>query len=240
MSHLIVNEPAFILHTRLFKETSLIVEFITQNHLRVHAVAKGARSQKSKTKYYLQPFLPITISLIGKHELLTLTQIEPIGFSYQLKGHGLLSGLYINELLVKLLRRHHAEPGIFEIYQQALESLMSASNDTIQIEKSLRQFEYELISALGYGFSWDMTADQHQTILPSKQYVFDAPRGFVDCQNWHGEASLVFSGVHLLAIAEQNLQNPTVCRTAKQIMRTAITRLLEGATLRSRELFFTS
>jgi DNA replication and repair protein RecO len=41
------NQPAYVLHTYEFKETSLVVELFTKEHGRVAAVAKGARRPRS-------------------------------------------------------------------------------------------------------------------------------------------------------------------------------------------------
>ncbi|HIC27439.1 MAG TPA: DNA repair protein RecO, partial [Gammaproteobacteria bacterium] len=41
-------EPSVVLHTRPYKETSLIVDLFTRNHGRVSVIAKGAQRPKSK------------------------------------------------------------------------------------------------------------------------------------------------------------------------------------------------
>ncbi|MGY8817310.1 MAG: recombination protein O N-terminal domain-containing protein, partial [Pseudomonadales bacterium] len=43
-------EPAFVLHTRPYRETSLLVDFFTRNYGRFRAVARGARAAKIGTK----------------------------------------------------------------------------------------------------------------------------------------------------------------------------------------------
>ena len=41
-------EPAYILHSRAFRETSLIVEALTREHGRIAVVARGVKSPRSR------------------------------------------------------------------------------------------------------------------------------------------------------------------------------------------------
>ena len=62
-------EPAFVLHTRPYRETSLLVDFFTRNYGRFRAVARGARAAKIGTKK-LNPYTQLLIGWAGKTELL--------------------------------------------------------------------------------------------------------------------------------------------------------------------------
>ncbi len=50
-------QPAYVLHTRPFQNTSLLIDFFTTDYGRLRAIAKGARSAKSKYRSLLQLWL---------------------------------------------------------------------------------------------------------------------------------------------------------------------------------------
>src|SRR5690606_13432265 len=101
---------AWLLHSRPFRETSLLLEFLTLEHGRVTAIALGARSIKGRLRLLLQPFVLLRISVTGKHELRNLQASEASAPGLLLQGERLFAGLYLNELLVRLLQGHEAEP----------------------------------------------------------------------------------------------------------------------------------
>ena len=102
----ILLQPAFVLHLRHFRDTSLLVDFLTKDYGRVGAVARGARSQKSRYRGYLRPFVPLLATWSGRSELMSLNDLEAGGSPMLLEGRALLAGMYLNELLVRLLHQH--------------------------------------------------------------------------------------------------------------------------------------
>jgi DNA repair protein RecO (recombination protein O) len=119
-------EPAFVLHTRVYRETSLIVEVFGRDTGRFGLVAKGARRPKSALRGMLQSFHPLLLSWSGSGELGLLTGAEPDGYMRPLAGKALFSGFYINELLMRLMHRHDPHPELFHYYRHAIESLNQA------------------------------------------------------------------------------------------------------------------
>ena len=109
-------QSSFVLHTRKYRETSLIVELFTRNFGRVGIVARGARSRRSVRNALLQPFSPICASWVTRGELGTLTAVERDATLHSLRGRALACGFYLNELLVRLLTRHDPHPLLFECY----------------------------------------------------------------------------------------------------------------------------
>ena len=92
-------QPAYLLHSYPYRETSLVIETFTRNRGRVALVARGARRPRSALRGVLLAFQPLTISWSGRTELRTLHKAEWQGGLPQLKGDALLCGFYINELL---------------------------------------------------------------------------------------------------------------------------------------------
>ena len=145
--------PAYVLHSRPYRDSSALVDLLTLHHGLQRVVWRGARGQRRKVSP--QPFMPLLVGLGGRSELKTLTQAEIAGRFSLLQGETLFSGLYLNELLVRLLVGGEPQPILFAAYQQSLEQL--AAGDPV--EPILRRFEWQLLELLGYGFS--LTEDAH-------------------------------------------------------------------------------
>ena len=149
MSHTHFLQSAYVLHSRPYRDTSLLIDFFTREHGLVGAVARGVRSAKSPLKGVLLPFTPLFISFSLKKELAVLMHAESNRSMHVLEGKQLFSAFYLNELLMKLLQRHDAHPQLYDYYHQALCELSLEKN----IEIPLRRFEKYLLSELGYGLN---------------------------------------------------------------------------------------
>jgi DNA repair protein RecO (recombination protein O) len=227
MTKRFVLQPAFVLHSRRYNETSALVDLFTFPEGRVTAIARGSRFRG-----ILRPFVPLLISGSAKTELMNLSVAEINGAAFELSGHRLFSGMYLNELLVRLLQRYDPHPELFMAYQQTLAALESHHEN---MERQLRLFERELLSRLGYGISLDKEAESGAPILPDGVYYFDPQRGFYKSE-FVRASFLIFKGKHLLAFNSGVLVDEGDLRAAKQLMRVAIEFLL-GKSPRSRELF---
>ena len=228
----IALQPAYVLHHRAYRETSVILDLLTQDHGRISAVARGVRQARSPLKPLLQPFIPLLVSWQGRSELMTLLAAEPDGHTQRLTGENLLSGLYLNELLVRIMPKYDAHPGLYTIYQQ---TLLELTNPDL-LQKSLRLFEKNLLEALGYGLQ--LMYDTHSNEISAERiYRFHADRGFELCQNPAEAPTTLFSGKSLLALADEQLQDETILREIKRLMRLALAPLLGHHPINSRQLY---
>jgi len=227
-------QPAFILHSRPFSDSSLIVDCLTQDHGRLSLLAKGARSQKSRQRQLLQPFNSLSISWQGKSDLKTLTHAEIMGGypTDPLQGHFLYSAFYINELLVRLLPEKDFCGGIYQLYHQLLKSLYANEH----LESQLRNFELRLLQELGYGVQFDRDIRSGLPIRPDCYYRFVREQGF---EVTHGSSSgeVMFWGAHLQSIALGDFRDDQVLLTAKKFSRMALHPYLGSKPLQSRKLF---
>ncbi len=71
-------QRAFVLHSRPWSETSLMLDVFTEESGRVRLVAKGARSKRSNLKGALQPFTPLLLRYSGRGEVKTLRSAEAV------------------------------------------------------------------------------------------------------------------------------------------------------------------
>ncbi|MGB4249052.1 MAG: DNA repair protein RecO [Pseudohongiellaceae bacterium] len=229
-------QPAYVLHTQPFQNTSLLVDFFCLDHGRIRAVAKGARRPKSRTRALLQPFQPLLVTLAGRAELKTLTAVEGSVNAFNLQGTRLFSGMYLNELLVRLLLFNEGHPELYRSYQQAIIGL-HGDRDLQQI---LRCFELKLLDALGYGFNREDDCTTGQPIDPDALYLFHPDVGFERVAG-HTEAHVgnpaLFSGSDILSLGSNLSDDRVVSNAARRLTRMALQAHLGDKPLVSRELF---
>jgi DNA repair protein RecO (recombination protein O) len=230
MSAGVRQEPAYVIHRRPYRETSLLVDVFALGHGRISLVARGATSPKSPLKAQLQPFQPLLLDWSGRSDLKTLTQAENRRGPLIAGGQALYCGFYLNELLQLLLPGGDPHPELFAAYIQALESLAEEQD----IEPVLRRFERALCDSLGYGFRWGET-DQGAGVQAQQRYCYDPQQGIVAVPT--GQSIGGLSGEALLALDAGDLESAEARRTAKRVMRTLIDFLLQGRPLKSRDLF---
>lgn len=225
---------AFILHTRAFKETSLIIDAFTYEHGRVNLIAKGARgnSCKNNKRALLQPFQPLQISWLGRSDLKTLKQLEADGLPFKLSSSNNLCGLYINELLTKLLHQWDPQYAVFEQYFITLKQLAKAEKPQLL----LREFELFLLDELGYAIDWHADIDG-DFIEAEKDYVYLPEQGFqMKTSVLESHNILSISGKLILDVAERSWQCSGSLALARKVCRQIIDRLLDGKELNSRKL----
>lgn len=227
-------QPAYILHYRPYRETSLLLDLFSQDHGRIALVSRGTRKSRSPTKALLQPFNPLLISFQGKSELMNLIEVEPNGPHSQLRGDCLLSGFYLNELLMRVLQKHDPHPRLYAVYQQTLLTLQSMPLQ----QKTLRLFEKKLLEELGYGLQLAHDFATGAPLIHDKNYRFYPEFGFkIGDENDNPASAMIFSGKSLLALAREELEDPEVLRDAKRLMRQVLGPLLGPQPLQSRKLF---
>ncbi|WP_294945273.1 DNA repair protein RecO [Sulfurivirga sp.] len=148
-----LEQPAFLLHRRPYRETSLLASFITPEQGRVDLVVKGVRSTSRRARQrqaWLQPFVPLTLRWRPRPggRLSTLYQFEAVGGGVALRHMGLLCGLYANELLQRTLTEGEPVEALFERYVRTLETLAQTAQPAQQAW-ALRQLEWALLEVLG-------------------------------------------------------------------------------------------
>ena len=231
-------QPAFILHSRAYRETSLLLDVFSKQDGRISLIARGVRTNRSKLRPILQPFVPLLISWQGKSELMMLTSAESESAPLQLQKECLFSGFYLNELLVRVLQKNDPHPALYTIYSDTLLELQSG-----QLHQStLRLFEKKLLEELGYGLQLQQDFSTGDALIPEQFYQFYPERGFK--RSLLGEKEgLQFKGQYLLALANEELKdnngndNHEAMRDIKSLMRIALASLLGLHALQARKLF---
>src|SRR5476651_2023119 len=161
------QEPAFVLHTYPYKETSLIVEAFSRGQGRTALIAKGARRPRSAMRGVLHAFQPLRFSWAGSGEMNTLVSAEWQGGLPFLRGFGLMCGFYLNELILRLLPREDAHESLFDTYAHSLERLGHGETSA----PVLRSFEKRLLAELGYAMILDRDVASGAAIDPAAHYL---------------------------------------------------------------------
>lgn len=231
------TQPAFVLHTRSYSETSLLLEVFTSQHGRLGLIAKGARRPASRLRAVLAPFQPLLIGWSGRGELMILTGAEPDGAEYGLQGEVLYCGFYLNELLMRLLHRHDPHEQLYTVYRETLATLVGV---TSRYEVALRLFEKRLLRELGYGLMLEHDVTDRSPVVADALYEYIPERGPIRIR--HPELNARSQGVRvrgasLLALANDDLSEPRALREAKALMRTLLAPHLGDRPLHSRHLF---
>lgn len=221
-------EPAWILHQRPYRDSSLLLEVFSRTHGRVVLVARGARSSRSRWQGLLQIMRPLALSWSQRGELGTLTGADGRGQARRVPGREVLCGCYLNELLLRLMTRNDPHPDSFDRYEQALGTL--AGNE----EQALRVFEKQLLQSLGYGLLLDCEFDSGAAVRAEHWYEYQLERGPVRLVEQ--QPGLCLQGSSLLALHRNELTDAQACREAKQLMRAALALYLGARPLRTREV----
>ncbi len=225
-------ESAFVIHQRAYRETSLLIEVFTQNYGRIGLVARGAKRAKSPLRHTLQAFQSLMIRWSGRGELGTLVHAEPRDIQGLLPGKAVLSGLYLNELMMRLTHRHDPHSELFDAYEFAISGLRQQG----PTESILRIFEKRLLEITGYGLVLDHDVHTGETLRSEHRYIYEpevGPRLTVE----EGVEGISVSGRTLLLLAKEDELDPDSQREAKRLMRFVLKRYLGDRQLESRSLF---
>lgn len=226
------DQPAFVLHSYPYRETSAIVETLSEGYGRVALVARGAKRTRSELRGVLQAFQPLSLSWAGAGELKTLIRAEWRGGLPLVTGSALLCGFYLNELVIKLLPREDPHPRLFEEYQMALARLASGEDQA----PVLRRFELRLLAEMGYALPLTHEADTGRPVDPAGRYYYAFDRGPRSVAAEPGRRYPVVRGATLLALASADYAAPESAAEAKQLMREVLDYYLERRTLVSRRV----
>jgi DNA repair protein RecO (recombination protein O) len=223
----IEQQPAYVLHSRPYRETSLLLECLTREHGRVGVVARGVRGERARLKRaQLEPFQPLALDLLMRGELATLTAVETVGTPLRLTGDAGLAGLYLNELVVRLSERQDPFPRVYDAYALTLDRLGGGES----LGWSLRRFERDLLEALGYGLQLQFDAQSAEPLEPDAHYRYAAEQGAVRCA---AGSTGALRGSDLLALERDRMPDNSGLKALRDLMRQIIRFHLGGGELRA-------
>ena len=190
----IADEPAYVLHRYDWSETSLILEVFTRHHGRVALVAKGAKRPTSSFRPVLLPLQPLSLAFGGDGDIRTLKSAEWVGGHVMPTGEALLSGYYLNELLMRLTARDDPHPALFEVYAAAVRLLASGDPDALQW--ALRGFELLMLREMGLLPALNLQTLTLKPLSPTESYALLPEAGL----QWVSDVRQALRGDQWLAL----------------------------------------
>jgi DNA repair protein RecO (recombination protein O) len=220
------DQPAYVLHARPWRETSLIVDTLTRDHGRVSLVARGVSGAKRHAqRAALQPLQSVRLDYLPRGELARLVSVEAVDAAPPLAGDAILAAFYVNELLLRLCPRHEPQPRLWALYGPLRRGLAESGS----LAWLLRRFERDLIDALGFGLPWDRDAGGDE-LDPDADYRLDAELGPVLAgRGVHGAAK----GAAWIALAGDRMPAPELLAALRPGLRSVLAAHLGPHPLRS-------
>lgn len=221
-------QPATVLHTRAYRNTSLIVDIFSPYHGRLSLVARGVRA---KSRSSLQAFQQLHVGWSGKGELKTLTGFEETKNPLRLVGNALACGFYLNELIIKLLHPNDPHEKLYSCYSNSLQALADQQNPEIV----LRLFEKQLLGDIGYGLVLDHDINTGEVLQDNVTYCYLLEQGPVVAAEAEANQILI-TGACLKKLANNDLAEHDCLTPIKRLMRQSLALYLDQKPLKSREL----
>ncbi|MGH8120828.1 MAG: DNA repair protein RecO, partial [Gammaproteobacteria bacterium] len=225
--------PAYVLHYRPYRETSLLLDTFSRDYGRVSLIAKGAKRKGNGTAFLLQPYQRLLLAWSGKSELMTLTRVELDSPACVPDQERLIAAFYINELVMRLLHQHEAHPELFSVYDMTITALTQKDNEQQAI---IRIFEKRLLQTLGYGLVLDHDVETGMKINIDLDYYYLAERGPVRNAPEYDDHVRI-SGMTLNSLLQEDLVQGSVLQESKRLMRYILQKHLGRKPLASRELY---
>ena len=228
-----VGEPAFVLHARAWRETSLLVEVLSAEHGRIGLVARGVQGPKKHVlRAALQPLQSIRFDGVQRGKLAQLTAAEAVDAAPLLHGDAVLAAFYLNELCMRLAPRQAPQPELHAAYARVRERLRAGE----ALAWILRRFERDLLDALGSGFDYASDGDG-APIDPAARYRLEAEHGPRRVLGERaGERRESATGRALQALGEDSLPNGEDLASLRLPLRGVLLHHLGGRGLKSWEM----
>ncbi|WEN13982.1 DNA repair protein RecO [Rhodanobacter sp. AS-Z3] len=223
----IEQQPAYVLHARPYRETSLLLECLSREHGRLGVVARGVRGERSRLRRaQLEPFQALSVDLLLRGEMATLTAVESVGTPARLTGDAGLAGLYLNELVVRLTARQDGSPPLFDAYALTVQRLALGES----LGWTLRRFERDLLETTGYGLQLQFDAASGELLDPESSYRYEVEQGATRCP---ASSPHAIRGSDLLALEADVLPDAYGLKALRDMIRGVIRFHLGGGELRA-------
>ena len=226
-----MDSRAYILHVKPWRDSSVLMDVFCRERGRLRVAARGIKGKKrSPLAGLLQPFVPLHIQLSRRHDYFYLNDADALAVAWALPADAGLCALYCNELLLRLLPEQDSHDSLFDCYERCLQALSEPTADEPQLAHVLREFEWALLTELGYGIALDCdeTGDE---LRATGRYQVHAERGIHAAEVLNGS----FLGRDLQAFAQHNWSHQPA--EAKRLLRLLLAAHLGAQPLQTRELW---
>ncbi|GJM05191.1 MAG: DNA repair protein RecO [marine bacterium B5-7] len=226
------HTPCYILHRRDYRESSLILEVLSREHGRVSLIAKGAKRNKRRQGISYNLYQEYLMSWVSKSELGTLVDVELATIMTSMSPKQMMTGFYMNEIILRLLHKHESHPELFDSYQSTVKELSNNNTDQVLI----RYFEKVLLQTLGYGVIFDQDLNTGSEIVAEVDYYYKLDFGPTS-NNQDNRMGIPVSGRTLIGLNNETLADAKNKNEAKMLLRSLLNQYLGEKPLASRALY---
>ncbi|MGN0909504.1 MAG: recombination protein O N-terminal domain-containing protein, partial [Succinivibrio sp.] len=100
-------EPCYLIHSKPYRERSLLLTLLSLSSGRVSAVCRCSSRELSRMRALLRPFCPLECQFIrGRSELATLCSAHAAGPAREIPAPAVFCAGYVNELVYWLYREN--------------------------------------------------------------------------------------------------------------------------------------
>lgn len=237
-------QPAYVLHHYDWSESSLIVDLFTRAQGRIAVAAKGAKRPHSQLRAVLLPFQRLRVQAghrrgEGATEVLLLRSAEWAGAGPLPQGAGLLTGFYLNELLMKGLARQDPHPLLFDAYEQTLPWLTPQAGEA-GLDAALRAFELVFLRQTGVLPELDRVTQTQEMLQADAAYRVQPEQGLVACAPDEAARGAAWAALEQALAAGDLAALRSACAVARPALKLQLRGLLQyhlgAATLRTRQV----
>lgn len=227
------KEPAYMLHSRAYRESSSLLEVFTPGYGRVGLVHKGGR-RLAKRGSVMWAFCELSLSWTGRGELFTLTKSDVLTANGIRIPDRMICGLYLNELILHMIPRLLPSLELYRCYAKTVSML----NDTDDVALLLRKFEINLLHSTGYGLQLEYDAEHGTAIDPGAHYYYDCTRGPIrySSPSIAEDARDRVSGRTLIWLRTLDGADKSVMREAKRLLRRVLDYHLQDKPVHTRSI----
>lgn len=221
---------AYILHTRAYRETSIQLEALTEAYGRIGLVYQVGRTVRATR---LPSFTPVRLTWQGKGELYRLTKVEHVAKPDLQAPLHQICGLYINELMLRLIPRNNPIERLYALYESTMKSLGTTDN----VERVLRPFEIQLLDVIGYGLQLECEVGTGQGLDHYRWYRYAVESGPLETSEVNANEWDVVQGRTLMALSAGTVLDNDMLRQAKQLLKGVLDFHLQGRPIMTRKIF---
>ena len=215
------SDNAFIIHSRSYGETSVILDLLTEKNGMISVILKGAKRRKDVSQ--LQPSREFLIN-ISKASLPLLIKYE-LNKSYAIKKDYILLIIYFNELIYRLIPKNQPQKTLYNFYRNYM-SYMSTTDD--HQDSVIIGFELLILKNIGYAVNSEISID---LINKDDYFYYDKLRGFKKISDYYQGYKI--SGRDLSLLIKFDINSIQDKRTLRMIMKNIIVDIVNPKKIKS-------
>lgn len=216
MSRLTKTRGIVVRHAA-YSETSRIIQWITEDHGKISTLAKGAmRPRNPLLGQFDQLYTCELIYYAHERESVFITrEVAPLSVRPRLRSdwRGTMAGLYMADLVARIMPAHEPAPELFHLLEEALTCL----DEHGWFLPVPMLFELRLLSRLGLAPRLDRCALCDRTFENGDRARFDVKQGGMVCRACRASGTFPEMGADVLAILTlwQRSTGWTIARTSR-------------------------